>query len=119
MPAFAFAVEIPAVDDETDRVTRVFALLREKLDAEMKCILDDKPELMGEKKDWNDRWDVLSVRRFFFLFLVRVSNTDQVAFDACFATAQAKGLQLDLPVADTTLIKSGNLAHARHKVHFA
>ena len=68
MPPFAFAVELPAVDDETDRVTRVFALLREKLDAEMKCIPDDKPELMGEKKDWNDRWDALSVRRFIFLF---------------------------------------------------
>ena len=52
-------------------------------------------------------------------FSFRVSNIDQVAFDACFATARAKGLQLDLPAADTTLIKSGNLAHARHEFQFA
>jgi hypothetical protein len=52
-------------------------------------------------------------------FSFRVSNIDHVAFDACFATARAKGLQLDLPAADTTLIKSGNLAHARHEFQFA
>jgi hypothetical protein len=61
MPPFSFDFEQPAVDSESARIRQEFTSLCERLDAEMKTIPDDKPELMEEKRDWNDRWDELSV----------------------------------------------------------
>ncbi|KAG2111458.1 hypothetical protein DEU56DRAFT_762196 [Suillus clintonianus] len=101
MPPFVF-IDKPSVEDESVRLRKEFATLVDKLDATIKTIPDDRPELMQEKRDWNAQWDALSA-----------------AFSACFAAAQKRGLQLSLSTADTTLVKSGNVTYAMHECQFA
>ncbi|KAG2148803.1 hypothetical protein DEU56DRAFT_909115 [Suillus clintonianus] len=101
MPPFVF-INKPPAEDESVRLRREFADLVDKLGATIMSIPDDRPELMREKRDWNAEWDTLSA-----------------AFDASFAAAEKRGLQLSLSAADTSLVKSGNLTYATHECQFS
>ncbi|KAG2119352.1 hypothetical protein DEU56DRAFT_761052 [Suillus clintonianus] len=109
MPPFVF-IDKPSVEDESVRLRKEFATLVDKLDATIKTIPDDRPELMQEKRDWNAQWDALSVSaRCSFLRVVLIGRCGENGRGLGDAGGGEEDADGEPEVASATVVTSANV----------